>query len=53
MITNLVDGKINILLISETKIDDTFLSFQFIISGFCLHVNIIPQHYTHSNFSWN
>ena len=34
MISDLVKGNIDILLISETKIDDTFLTSQFYIPGF-------------------
>ena len=34
MITNLVKGRIDILLISETKIDNTFPTSQFVIPGF-------------------
>ena len=34
MITDLVKGRIDILLISETKIDNTFPTSQFVIPGF-------------------
>ena len=30
-----IDTNINILLVSETKLDDSFLSIQFILKGFC------------------
>ena len=34
MLTQLIIGKIDILLISETKIDDSFPSKQFLLPGF-------------------
>ena len=41
MVANLVRGKINILLISETKINEPFPTPQFFISGYSLTSRIL------------
>ena len=46
MISDLIKGSIDILLISETKVDNTFITSQFEIPGFSS-----PHHIDHSELS--
>ena len=34
--STIVNSKIDILMISETKLDETFLATQFLLQGFCM-----------------
>ena len=43
MLKEVIRNKIDILLISETKLDDTFLLSQFILEGFTPHTGLIER----------